>query len=672
LDNHRSQTAAKPSFLTASKFTGLLTASLVKPGFSKLGSHHVSFLRACIQGVEPVTAARRYLFSEDEITTATTVRLLADLRNHLYRASLITDQGAKFRALPIGRLIYQLRQPNLALANKAPIAGHFEQWASLHPDWGIEELRSIYLDQFPDLNTKSAERRPTATNMDAALMALNELAAVMVSKPARDQALSAWLAKKLEKKFSAAGLATVGDLVDFVNSRGFSWYRSIGGIGHARAKILVMWLKEHSSLLSPTSLAPRTRITTAAIAVAQSEFSHSPLLPFERLVVGYDLDGHDGALRAPLVENLLGTDTDHGAIQRWLESQALNVHTRRSYAREIERFYAFCLWELGKPLSSVLVDDCLQYRAFLISLRDVGSTWPWKLRRDQWVGRRNYFKADPNWRPFADSQKRASIERTLVIIKSCFAYLQNTGYLRANPWALVPIALKGHKAFALESAIDKTFSRRSLDAAALTAIELAVDNIEDPTRRARFRCLLHVTLGSGMRRSEVSNATVAWLERAKTAPTEIWVLHPIGKGNKQRSVVLTEQAVNALKHYFTIIGFGDDFMQLDTTTPLLGRTDNPTIPLSAESIYALLKQLFAKAMQFADTNTTRRTLSKASTHWLRHTFGTSIVEDYPITDAQYMLGHASLTTTQAYVAPRIDSIVERYAARRATRSDSTP
>jgi integrase len=56
--------------------------------------------------------------------------------------------------------------------------------------------------------------------------------------------------------------------------------------------------------------------------------------------------------------------------------------------------------------------------------------------------------------------------------------------------------------------------------------------------------------------------------------------------------------------------------------------------------------------------------SGATLHALRHTAAYRMAEDpaLPLTDVQYVLGHAQLTTTQLYLTPRKEDVVRRLLA----------
>ena len=57
----------------------------------------------------------------------------------------------------------------------------------------------------------------------------------------------------------------------------------------------------------------------------------------------------------------------------------------------------------------------------------------------------------------------------------------------------------------------------------------------------------------------------------------------------------------------------------------------------------------------------------ATLHSLRHTAAYRMAEDpaLPLTDVQFVLGHAQLTTTQIYLTPRKEDVIRRVLAHHA-------
>jgi site-specific recombinase XerD len=61
-------------------------------------------------------------------------------------------------------------------------------------------------------------------------------------------------------------------------------------------------------------------------------------------------------------------------------------------------------------------------------------------------------------------------------------------------------------------------------------------------------------------------------------------------------------------------------------------------------------------------------------HWLRHTAACRLARDpdVPITDVQWVLGHQSLATTQIYVVPAAEDVIESTLAHHRRRAEPEP
>jgi integrase len=89
--------------------------------------------------------------------------------------------------------------------------------------------------------------------------------------------------------------------------------------------------------------------------------------------------------------------------------------------------------------------------------------------------------------------------------------------------------------------------------------------------------------------------------------------------------------------------------------PLWWTSRRPFVPLG----YHAAHRMFERAGEAAGSTSTL--------HALRHTAAYRMAEDpeLPLTDVQYVLGHAQLTTTQLYLAPRKEDMIRRLLAHHA-------
>jgi site-specific recombinase XerD len=104
------------------------------------------------------------------------------------------------------------------------------------------------------------------------------------------------------------------------------------------------------------------------------------------------------------------------------------------------------------------------------------------------------------------------------------------------------------------------------------------------------------------------------------------------------------------------------------TKPLWWTRRKPFRPLTYHAAHRMFERVNADAG------------TSATLHALRHTAAYRMAQDpaMPLTDVQYVLGHAQLTTTQIYLTPRKEDVIERMLAhhaeqtRKAAQQDTLP
>nr|WP_238220985.1 site-specific tyrosine recombinase XerD [Tsukamurella pulmonis] len=170
------------------------------------------------------------------------------------------------------------------------------------------------------------------------------------------------------------------------------------------------------------------------------------------------------------------------------------------------------------------------------------------------------------------------------------------------------------------------------------------DSDADTPSRLRDRAMLELLYSCGARISEVTALDVDDID----AESRSVVL--LGKGGKQRVVPIGRPALAALDAY------------LVRGRPALVKRSNPALflnvrggRLSRQSAW----QVLAAAAERAgiDTATTH-----VSPHTLRHSFATHLLEGgADVRVVQELLGHASVTTTQAYTLVTVSALREVYA-----------
>ena len=159
-------------------------------------------------------------------------------------------------------------------------------------------------------------------------------------------------------------------------------------------------------------------------------------------------------------------------------------------------------------------------------------------------------------------------------------------------------------------------------------INQLIKHVEINTKKnLRDDALIELLYSTGLRVSEVANLKIGDINFEKS---EIKIL---GKGNKQRVVIFNNKSKEKIIKYLK-----NDKRLISLNTGALFQNKYKQ-SLSPRSIQRLLK----KYLNFSGIN------SKYSTHTLRHTFATHLLEGgADIKVIQQLLGHSSPETTKIY------------------------
>ncbi|RFP13110.1 integrase [Duganella sp. BJB488] len=515
-------------------------------------------------------------------------------------------------------------------------------------------------------NLKSARRNGhiTARTLDMLIQIAEAPAAV----PQPHDPIAMWLRPRTTAALRSEHLVTLADLTALMRRRGPSWWRGVPRVGVQRAQALAQWVRKHEATLG--SIYVGTYVPAADAKELIGTNASDYLVPLKHAKAPDWLDGSAGVNR-DLRFSYIAASNDLEAIRLYLERFSDKPHTLRSYTKELERFLYWCVLEAGKPLSSVLVTDCEQYKVFLKApgARFVGDRAP---------------RSSARWRPFSkEPLSPASQLHAVVVVRTAFAYLVAVRYLAGNPWLAVKDPNVVERVHELQ--IDKALSRDLWDEVIerLTLRCQVPENSQD-----RIALAMMLLLGdSGLRREEVAGAVRCALKPNKWA-YDAGQLTVIGKRNKERIVPVSPRTLVALRAHW--IDRGMDFDDTDDPRPLLGPLVIPgheaalerhAAPNAAgytgDALYRLFQATLKRLRLDPDTpagftSEQFNELATASPHALRHTWGTLAVEDgMPLDVAQAILGHRSPSTTAIYVQAKTKRILEegaRYFAKRRDKS----
>ncbi|MGH1419506.1 MAG: tyrosine recombinase XerC [Hyphomicrobiaceae bacterium] len=300
---------------------------------------------------------------------------------------------------------------------------------------------------------------------------------------------------------------------------------------------------------------------------------------------------------------VLGTDL-HGVIEKWFTyldlERGTSPATREAYARDMRQFLQFLVGKLGHPptLTDLGKLDTRTFRTFMARRRQQGS-----------VSR--------------------SLARTMSALRAFYRWLDAREILTNTSIQRVALPKVPHsvpKPLTVDKATEVARNTPTADLDWVSNRDCAV---------------LLLLYGSGLRISEALGLTV------KDAPiARRDVLRIIGKGDKERLVPVLPITQKAVEQYLASCPY-----PLEPDEQLfVGVKGGPLSP----RIIQLAMQRMRVSLGLPDT---------ATPHALRHSFATHLLSaGGDLRQIQELLGHASLSTTQAYTEVDRDRLLEVYDA----------
>jgi site-specific recombinase XerD len=163
----------------------------------------------------------------------------------------------------------------------------------------------------------------------------------------------------------------------------------------------------------------------------------------------------------------------------------------------------------------------------------------------------------------------------------------------------------------------------------------------------RDRALVAFYVSTGARASELLSATVAGTDPGRQLITVV------RKGTRElQELPASTDAFVWLRLYQVEMA---GLIPAGRRQPLWWASRRPARPLTYHAVHRMFERVNDRAG------------TAATLHSLRHTAAYRMAEDpaLPLTDVQFVLGHAQLTTTQIYLTPRKEEVIRRVLAHHA-------
>ena len=265
-------------------------------------------------------------------------------------------------------------------------------------------------------------------------------------------------------------------------------------------------------------------------------------------------------------------------------------HTLRNYEGDLRQFLAFLRTAHNGSLPAPAGVDAYVVRGFLAARAGLGDS-------------------------------KSSLGRKLATIRSLFKYLAREGVVPHSPAAAVVTPKQEQRLPRVLSADD--------------ASRLMENPAAQKPRSLRDQALLEVLYSAGTRVAELVGLNVEDVDMDTGTATVL------GKGRKERVVLLGTKAVEALRTYV-----GEEGAKRG---PLFRNRRGGR--LTARSV----ERIVAKECQALENFPT------ITPHTLRHSFATHLLDGgADLRAIQELLGHASLATTQRYTHVALDRLMEAY------------
>ena len=476
-------------------------------------------------------------------------------------------------------------------------------------------MLALYEEAYP-LERKAARSQRLRQRQVELLRRLEALAA---ETPQASDLVSGWFDEATAQRLVTAGLLTLQSLQRHIAAGGV-WWRQMPAIGVAKARRIA----RHVATLLPSQAAPLKPLFTLASAPTPFDLpgalgagpsSSDSVMPKEP-------EQRAGRLHTP--PSLLQATSDRQAVQSWIQARAGSPATVKVYQREAARLLLWLQYERGgTTLASMQVDDCSAFMAFLENIPPA------------WISRARAAPGTPGWAPFRGPLSHANCRQAVTIIASLFSWLHAAQFIPANPWLLVSPK-------AGDDPARKVLDTKALSEAAMSEVLRFIEAQAPSTSTARIRFILLFVEAVGLRSAELLAATLGDLRMEP----EGWVMQVHGKGAKNRIAAVPSQALHALEQYLLARGLGS-IQSAPPEAPLLASTQDPMAPVGYQALYEHVKSWLGKAVRASNLPANEREqLTGATTHWLRHTFGTrAISREVPLDVIQAQMGHASIQTT---------------------------
>ena len=338
--------------------------------------------------------------------------------------------------------------------------------------------------------------------------------------------------------------------------------------------------------------------------------------------------------------------------------------TFNAYRREVERLLQWSWRITKKSIYSLKREDIEAYLKFC---QNPPATWISLQKQPRFITTQVERLPNSLWRPFVATVTKAaygrglrpkavdykpsntSLKELLAILGSFFNYLLQEEYVKANPVALIR---QKSKFIRKEQGINKI--RRLSELQWQYVIKKAEELADhDPPRHERTLFIMSILYSMYLRISELT-ASDRWspsMNHFYRDNSGHWWFTTVGKGNKQRSIAVSDATLVALKRWRKYLGLSSLPSSVDSS-PLLPKLKSNHPIADTSRIRNIVQHCFNSAMEKlrADGHYEEaENLTAATVHWLRHTGISDDIKHRPREHVRDDAGHSSSAITDKYI-----------------------
>ncbi|MEL6379296.1 MAG: site-specific integrase [Pseudomonadota bacterium] len=361
-----------------------------------------------------------------------------------------------------------------------------------------------------------------------------------------------------------------------------------------------------------------------------------------------------------------GASRDYEYALKFLYTYVGSSATLNAYRRELERLLQWA-WRIERvAVIGLAREDIENFVRFTLN---PPAAWVGTKNVARFVRRDGEAVPNPEWRAFVISKRKdtaagsgahpndaapvytpsqASLRATFSVLSSFFDFLTEEKLVDYNPVSMIR-----QKSKFLRTDHNTALVRRITNLQWDYVIETARQAADADPAHERTVFIMNCLYGMYLRISELvaderSTPVMGDFRRDQDGH---WWFHVTGKGNKDRTIVVSDAMLAALRHYRSTLGLSP-LPAIGETIPLLTKNKGQGPIASTRQVRRIVQDCFDRAyarMKADGMEDDAQDLRAATVHWLRHT---GISEDVKIRPREHVrddAGHATMATTDRYI-----------------------